>query len=695
MSVTRSPYAIAGAITLALMFAIGFLPLFGGPGYEQSLATGLLVPTAAAIAVARDVVRGGTRDPLHAVMRGVLCGLAFAGISLFTAVVHGLRVGICEWWGALLYFALTAACGCVLGGAWGALVGELVSAYARRGALKRLRLWCALGAIAAPIACVVVSLVRFHGSPMIFAFDPFVGFFSGTLYDTVIEPGLSLYTYRLGSLSTLICGAFVASLVMRTDRGFRIDPRQPRAALALLAGIASLGISLSGAKLGHWSTPASIEKELGGRLEGARCVVLYPSTTRLEEANLLVKDCDEEVKAVEARLGAHGPAKIRAFFFRDADQKKKLMGAANTYIAKPWREEVYLQLGGYPHPVLAHELAHVIAGSFGHGPFKIAGSIGGYLPNPGLIEGLAVFASPEDEDLTDLQWAKAMKIIGILPEMQRVFSLGFLGDASSKSYTLAGAFIDTIATRYGVETVRRWYGGEEISSLTKKSWPDLEREFLETIDKVELPAEAESFARARFARPGIFGRKCPHVVDALRHEGDICRDTQRFDEAITLYREALAKDAVDFASRKELATMQRRHGDRETGRVDLEAMVKGGDRVPRTWRDRAQEALADAEMIDGAYDAAAPRYDGLARGSLDEDSARTLEIKAIAARDPEARPAVMAPPPRRCEAHARHLLRRRRARRVDHGEEVAARGVSRGPQPHDARLLRSRGKSAR
>ncbi len=639
---TRSPYVIASGITLVLLSAVGFLPLFGGPGYEQSLATGLLVPTAAAIAQARDCVRGGTKTPLETLMRGVLAGLGFAGISLFTAIVHGLRVGICEWWGALLYFALTAGCGCVLGGAWGALVGELVAAYARRGSLKRLRSWCALGALAAPIACVVVSLVRFHGSPMIFAFDPFVGFFSGTLYDTVIEPGLALYTYRLGSLSTLICGAFVASLVTRTDRGFRIDPRQPRAVLALVAGLASLGISLFGTKLGHWSTVKSIQDELGAELVGQRCIVEYPSTTRLEEAKLLVKDCDEEVRAVETRLGAQGPAKVRAFFFRDAEQKKRLMGAANTYIAKPWREEVYLQLGGYPHPVLAHELAHVISGSFGHGPFRIAGSLGGYLPNPGLVEGLAVYASPEDEDLTDLQWAKAMKQIGILPQMERVFSLGFLGDASSKSYTLAGAFIDTIATRYGIAIVRRWYGGEDISALTNKSWPELEKEFHETIDKVELPPDAESFARAKFARPGIFGRKCPHVVDALRHEADICRDSQRYADAIRLYREALAKDAVDFASRKELANVERRHGDREVGRLALDAMAKGGDKVPRTWRDRAEEALADAEMIDGAWADAAPRYEALAKASLDEDSARTLEIKAIAARDPEARPAIMA-----------------------------------------------------
>ena len=71
---------------------------------------------------------------------------------------------------------------------------------------------------------------------------------------------------------------------------------------------------------------------------------------------------------------------MTAFFFRDAADKKRLMGAGDTYIAKPWRREVYLQVAAYPHPVLGHELAHVIAGAFGQGPFHVAGPLGGLWP---------------------------------------------------------------------------------------------------------------------------------------------------------------------------------------------------------------------------------------------------------------------------------------------------------------------------
>lgn len=651
--IPRGPYAVAAAVVGVGLGAIGFLPLFGGPGYEQSLATGLIVPGAAAIATAVDTATTEDRTPLASVGRGVLAGVGLAALSLVTALLHGARIGICEWWGALGYFAITAAAGSIVGGAWGAVVGEIVAAMVRRGRVvkpRRVKTLAVLFALAGPLGGVVVSLYRFFTSPMIFAFDPFVGYFSGTLYDTVIDAGTPMLTYRLGSLATVTAVALFASVLeRRADVPFglvldlRTSSTRARAGLGLVAALASAGTIVFGTSLNHFHTPASIAKDLGAEKHGPRCDVIYPATTREQEANLLLKDCEEDLAMVEKALGAKGPARVKAYFFRDAGDKKRLMGAAHTYIAKPWREEVYLQVMGYPHPILGHELAHVVAGSFGRGPFKIAGELGGLIPNPGLIEGVAVAASPDDEDLTDAQWALAMKRIGILPKMQKVFSLGFLGESSSKSYTLAGAFITWVGQRYGMETVRRWFGGGDIEALTGKQWPALDAEFEADLEKMGLPKEAESFARAKFARPGIFGRKCPHVVDALRHEADVCRDTQRFAKAIELYREVIGKDPNDFASRREVANVERRHGDREKGRAALEEMAKADEKkVPRTWRDRAEEALADAEFVDGNYDAAAARYELLATRTVDEDAARTFEVKTLGARDPSARPAVQA-----------------------------------------------------
>src|SRR5262249_41719245 len=159
-----------------------------------------------------------------------------------------------------------------------------------------------------------------------------------------------------------------------------------------------------------------IAADLGARIAGERCDVLYSSAVRQEEARLFARDCDGQVRAVERYFEIGTTGRYTVYLFRDASEKRRLMGAADTLIAKPWRREVYVQVAGFPHPVLGHELAHAIAGTFAVGPLRVAGGRSGYRINPGLIEGLAVAASPgEDEDLTPSEWSRAMLDLSLLP----------------------------------------------------------------------------------------------------------------------------------------------------------------------------------------------------------------------------------------------------------------------------------------
>lgn len=625
------PVALGAAFVFVASAAVGFVPLFGGVGYEADLAAGLLFPSAAAIAVARTVAARSGRTPLEDVVLGIRVGLVFAVLALVVALLHGLRVRSCDPWGGLEVYALTAGVGIVLGGAWGACVGEL-----SRGK-KRPRAVAVVLGIGLPLASALVSLGRFVRSPMIFAYDPFVGFFSGTLYDTVVDAGTPLLTYRVGSTCTLVALLTLASLVERDAEKKRLRWAsrassffRERVALFVVTTVASLAVTVSGASLGHYQTRSSIEAALGGRLEGSRCDVVYPSSLSAEEAKLLRKDCEDDIAFVEKRLGTRGPEKITAFFFRDPSEKRRLMGAEHTYIAKPWREEVYLQLDRYPHPVLGHELAHVIAGSFGAGPFRVSGSLGGIVPNPGLIEGVAVAASPDDDDVTDLAWAKTMMDLGILPPMRRIFSLGFLGEASSKSYTLAGAFVGWVLDTYGSKVVRDWYHGAPLESLVGESWDAIEAKFKKKLETLSVSPEAASVAKAKFDRPSLFGRRCPHVVDALRRKADGCRDARQIDDAIAGYAAVLKEDPRDPSARVSLAYVERRFHDREKGRASLESLERDSE-LPKPYRDHAAEVLADADFVEGRFDDAAIRYGRLAASVLDEDQARTFEVKALAA----------------------------------------------------------------
>ena len=636
---TGSRSTIIGlVIVVVAMGAIGFVPLFDGPGYESALGAGILLAFAASITAALDgSALSPPPRPIDALSRGLAIGGGLAIAAYLTTLAHGLRVGFCDALAGSIHFALGPIAGALLAGTWGALAGEV----ARR--TRRRRLVAVLLGAAAPVVSIGISIGRFLTSPMIFAYDPFVGHFSGSLYDTVIDSS-GLVTYRAGSAATLFAAAALALHLGRDERG-RLVRSSPRSALITITGalalLGSVMVTVLGPRLGHWQTSATITEALGARLSGARCEVIYPRTLRRADVERFAADCDAHVARAERWFGAAGPPRITAFVFESAAQKGALMGAADTYIAKPWRREVYVQAAAYPHPVIGHELVHVITGAFARGPFSVAGTLRGILPNPGLIEGVAVAAAPDAGELTAREWAKAMKDQKLLPALDRLFALSFLTQNSSTAYTVSGAFVGWVHERFGGAAIRAWYGGGALPEITGASWAELERAWHEDLDRVTLPETARAAAKARFDRPAIFGRRCPHVIDACRARADRLRGAGDTAGAIEAYQEAQRLDPRDEGLRYAIATARLHGGEVEEGRRAIEAIAERHE-APRHLRDRALEELADLALGAGRGEEAARRYRERASRVLDQDHLRTLDVKIEAATDPRLRPAVVA-----------------------------------------------------
>ena len=613
----------AAIFTAIVTGAIGFLPLFGGVGYEYSFACGLVLPSAVAIDRALALSAARAPRPGAAVRSGVGSGLIVALVAVVIGLLHGLRVGTCDLWGGLAYFGLTAGFGAALAGLWGVVVGEVA-----RG--RRFRKTVAvLLAFAGPLASALISVGRFATSPMIYAYDPFVGYFSGTLYDTVVEPGPALLWYRLGTTATLVFGFAFASLLRRSGGRLRkvpvLAPRHRlRALLAAVALVGTVTLTASGVRLGHWSTAASIAKDLGARKDGARCTVIYPTSLRDDEAALVLKDCEEELAEVEAHFGVRGPERLTAFFFRDSADKKRLMGAADTYIAKPWRYEVYLQYAPFPHPVLKHELAHVVAAEMAPGPLHITAQAS-FIPVPGLIEGAAVAGAWEGEsDVTPHQWSRTMLEAGLAPRVRTLTGLGFFTSASLTAYTAAGSFCRWLHDTRGAERFRTLYATGDFEASYGTSVVALEREWHTFLRTVAVPERTLARARTRFRRASIFGRQCPFELEALAtdaHRHLAAGEVRRAEEE---YATLVSRDPTDARTRMQLAVARVRAGDvpgalRVADEAERALGVAAGNRVrmaaaDATWRWRGGgEALAI--------------YGRLDEGLFEEDEARTLAIK--------------------------------------------------------------------
>ncbi|MAQ14046.1 MAG: hypothetical protein CMN30_04525 [Sandaracinus sp.] len=612
----------ANQIGLGLAFALGvglvFNRLAGIPGIEGALALGAALPFLAAVLSARAVIRA--RREARAVGAGTLLleaatrGFLLWAVPVLVLCLNMLRVRTCEPWVGLGYM--------VLGPAFGVMLTSLGSL-----ALALLvRRFVTLAALVLPLGAVLWGLWEFWSTPAIFVYSHVVGWFPGTLYDVGRGFPFELLTFRGLTLCWMLA-AVLGVLAIRPREG---RPTRPRLRLTLPAlGFLVLGAlgAAQGPTLGHRSTVAAIDEALGARHWGERCVVHAPREVPAGEAWRLVRDCDFRVMQAERALGVTQSRKVHAFFYRNAVEKARWMGAGNTYIAKPWRDEVHLQLSTWPHPVLAHEVVHVVAGNAAQGPFRVSGQLGGWFPDAGLIEGIAVAVDWRESDGMDPhRWSRAMRDMDLLPPLRNLLGLRFMTQSARVAYSAAGSFTRFYLDTYGAEAMREAYRTGDFTEPVGKSLDALEAEWHEVLDAQELDAADLALAEVYFDRSSIFETTCPHRLAALKQR--LGADLLAGDDvrARATCRDILDIDAGSAGTRAVLVGVLARSGDREAAQAELDELVGAS----RTLLAHAREGIADALWLRGESADALTIYRELLGEPQTEGAVRSLQVKQVA-----------------------------------------------------------------
>ncbi|MBW2278011.1 MAG: hypothetical protein JRF63_10990, partial [Deltaproteobacteria bacterium] len=497
------------------------VPLTETLGYEFALAISLVASAGAGHLAACYPARvrnqlapfPGARWPVAMLYLRTLChGLSLLILPLALSLLNGLRVPQCNIADGVLFYALLPVPSVAL-----AVAGGLLAGIATPGSKSGTVLWfVGLGAVLA------FGLHEGHATPAVYSFGPFHGFFPGVLYDELIRVDSRVYTYRLASaiqlLSLLSIGAWLlepATVRLSLSRGW--SRKRTLAATALLL-VGAMAMYLAGPTLGHRTGREDLEQLLPKRISAPGLELFFQAAADRQTVEDLTADASFSLHQVERFLDAQSGDPIAVFFFASYDQKRRAMGAARTNVAKPWRGEVYVTLEPAPHRVLRHELAHAVAARFARGPFGVAGSLGGWWPDPGLIEGLATAAQGPRDGLTVHQWAAAMKGEELLPPLEQIFGLGFLDIAQSTAYTAAGSFCRFVRDEHGAEALRRAYGGESWHQATGKTTTELEQAWQANLDRVALNPADLAAARHRFDRPSVIRSTCVHEVARLRVE---------------------------------------------------------------------------------------------------------------------------------------------------------------------------------
>jgi len=584
-------------------------------GYGASLVAALVASVCSALAGAalghtlraHPEVRAG--DAL-----GALAALASALVALvlLPALGKGLVGVACGPARGVAAVLLVALPGPVLAAFLGLLAGTTVG---------RSRWSTAVAAGVVPTA-VLWSLGRFYTSPTIFAYDPFYGFFPGALYDERVTLGATLVTYRVGTLGWILAAASAyVWLRDRTSRG--------ALGTAVVGALVGAGVYLAGPTLGHRQGADDLSQALAGVAWSRRCVVRYDASLDARQARRTAEDCDLRIAQNEAFYGVRVPRRVTVFLFATSAQKAALMGAADTYIAKPWRYEVYLQYAPAPHPVLKHELAHVVAGEMAPGPLRVTAR-GRLLPVPGLIEGAAVAAAWEGDggDTTPHQWSRAMLEAGMAPRVATLTSLGFFASASGTAYTAAGSFCRWLHATHGAARFRRLYATGDFDAVYGRPLASLEADWHGFLRGVPTPEAVLVRARTRFRRASIFGRACPFDLDAMTL--DAARDLAagRLDAAAQGYATLTARDPTGLRARMGTVVTRIRRGD--VAGADAVAVEAGRVLGPAA-ETRLRTLVADSLWRwAGPTEGVRARYAALDAAQMDDDEARTLSIKRAA-----------------------------------------------------------------
>jgi tetratricopeptide (TPR) repeat protein len=615
--------------TLSLGFAwlAGLvLPLVGTIGPESALAMGVLLSPLAAATGALFALRARSVRISSSLLLSRAVGQAWLSLAVMVAMValNAVRVKTCEPFAGLSFIAL---------GPWASVTLAAVIGVAIATLVPQPRLALTL-AVLVPFVAIGSALADFVRSPSVFAFGHFFGYFPGPIYERRIDVPDAWLSHRL--LSALLgAGLWTFVIAARHTRSGRVSflrlYRHPvLAAMVAVCAVAASTMGVLSHRLGHTTSRAHVENKLGLALEGPLCRTVLPRETPIAEAQRLAEDCELRVTQVATRLGVTEKQRITAFFFRSVNEKRALMGAGRVYIAKPWRREVYLQLGDYPHPVLAHELAHVVARHAASGAFGVPGKLGGLIPEPTLVEGMAVALEPAPRDeLTPHQWAKAAHQAGVAPKLSSLLGPRFFGTNQQLAYTLAGSFLGYLLETRGAEVVRRVYREGDVQHTLGAPFATLEKDWKAWLAATPLPERAAALARQRFERPGVFSQVCPHAVERLNQELGSALSAGDLPRAAGKCREVLDIDPKDSATRATLAGLLARQGD-DTGAERELSQLTGARRAPAPTIARARLAIADAALLRGEFESAEQSYRALLDEPLGEAELRQLEVRLLA-----------------------------------------------------------------
>lgn len=626
---------IPAALYLLVSLLCTQFPLLHYLGYEFSAAIALVASIVSGVLTIRFVKKvlagSGGRPPstapslpLTVFRRSLLFNLVLLLIPLVVMLTNALFVKNCSMLEGFGFFLLIPAVSVVFSTALGVFCGVHYR-YA-----KTMFVLFVLATFAEVLAVG-------YFTPAIFSYNFFYGYFPGLTYDEILGISPSLVLFRL--LTLILAAGLVWMAVLITQNSDVNDASWAKGVALIGAMVQGRAVFVTAAlttvvivtwwfrgELGFDSTSNFIRKSLGQVVETEHFRIYYSQESyNAEEIRWIAAEHEFRLKQVAGAFNLPRKEVLESYIYPSNEAKRRLMGAGNTNIAKPWSGQIHISHASLD-AVLKHELVHVVAARFGAPVLKASFSTG-------LVEGLAMAIEWDWGNRTPHQYAAAMRAFGAGTDIRSIISpAGFASQASSVSYVLAGSFCRFLIDTYGMRNMAALYRSAEYEAIYGKPLDSLVAEWHRFLDTIPVDDQERDVVDVLFRRPPIFDKVCARVVAARNARARSFLAQKRYSDAQALFRQSY-DETSGYEAFSGLLAAAHRGGNYEILTTALDSLIMLDER-PSQYLPLFL-MIGDAFWIRGMTERAMALYRRVEVANLSEGLTEAARLRQHAAAEPD------------------------------------------------------------
>jgi len=362
-------------------------------------------------------------------------------------------------------------------------------------------------------------LPELYFNPQIYFYNPIFGYYPGVIYDQNIEITWNLIFYRLINTIISVSTIYLSSLIINFKKSTQLI-------VIIVVSILYLNSFFIKSQFNFSTDLNTISSELKGKIETKNFTIIFPDSLSGRERRLLKIEHEFSYSAISDSLQTKTEKKITSVIFGAGSQKKRLFGSANADVAKPWLNQIYLNVERYKRN-LKHEISHIFSANYGSGLFKIPSNY-----NPGLIEGFAV-SIENNYDTYDIHYlASLAHYFDYRVSLKQLFgNLSFFSNASSISYIYAGSFLKYLSETYSWDEVKQVYGGMEFSKIFNNTLENLEQDYYTFLKNIEIEKNIHA-ANYYFGRRPLIKKYCARATAKdLKTANKLLKEKKNIDAA--------------------------------------------------------------------------------------------------------------------------------------------------------------------